>query len=183
MGDTFEIEDASQQIRITGPIVDPGATAGDVLTVNTDKSISAKGGSLPVTALSGSGSPVGVAAATAIGQLYIDTGAGALWIAANTGTDHWQSVGGLQEASAANGISLSADSPIYEVVDSNGASAFYIDDPTDSGTTDAVTRTAGNTLDDGTEAHNMILPNMPTSDPGIAGALFSTAGVVHVSAG
>ena len=49
MGDTFNITDESGESRLTGLITDPGATSGDVLTVQDDGSIAAEtgGGSLP----------------------------------------------------------------------------------------------------------------------------------------
>ena len=51
MGDTFNITDESGESRLTGLITDPGATSGDVLTVQDDGSIAAEagGGSQPLT--------------------------------------------------------------------------------------------------------------------------------------
>ena len=51
MGDTFNITDESGESRLTGLITDPGATSGDVLTVQDDGSIAAEagGGSQPYT--------------------------------------------------------------------------------------------------------------------------------------
>lgn len=46
MADLLEIQQA-EGITIVGTLHDPGATVGDVLTVNADKSISAKPGSAP----------------------------------------------------------------------------------------------------------------------------------------
>jgi len=72
--------------------------------------------------------------------------------------------------------------------DSNGATAFYVDDPTDTGTAYAVVQTHGNTLDDGTanavaSFHTTVnLEAIPTSDPGVHGQLYSVAGIVHISA-
>ena len=49
MGDTFNITDEGGESRLTGLIFDPGATSGDVLTVQDDGSIAAApgGGSQP----------------------------------------------------------------------------------------------------------------------------------------
>jgi hypothetical protein len=55
VGDTFNITDESGESRLTGLITDPGATSGDVLTVQDDGSISAEagGGSVPSGTLIG----------------------------------------------------------------------------------------------------------------------------------
>lgn len=101
--------------------------------------------------LSGSGSPVGSAAATSIGQLYIDTTNGALWIAGATGSADWFSVGGFIPSSLGTGVQLDADASSYwEVKDlAAGRVGLIVTSADAGGTTNPSVGTANNTLDDG----------------------------------
>jgi hypothetical protein len=146
------------------------------------------GGTWPT--YSGSGSPVGVQSAAAIGDTYVDTTNGAVWVASATGSDGWLSVGGYVPDGGIPGIQLDAHaSAIWEVYDTGAStSGLGVQSAASGGTSGPAVFTNFNTLDDGNDGTatfqaDLILPGLPTSDPHVVGAMWNSSGTAKISAG
>lgn len=163
--------------------------------------------SIPVPVSSGAASPGpgGLdVTPTAIGELFIDTTDGGLYIALGLTSDDWVAVGGGTDGTIVGVAAGPGDTTTLvgnssgdvritdaaaQVNHSNGItwrgggadgdqSAFV-----QTGSTGQHTTTLGDPDGNMTLAENLIIPNLPGTDPGVAGALFQTAGAVMVSAG
>jgi hypothetical protein len=95
VGDQLTIVNQGGEVVLNGEIYDVGATEGDVLTVQADGSVAAaSGGGGGGYTYEGDGSPLGVQAAAAIGDTYLDSTNGASYFATETGSGGWVLVAG-----------------------------------------------------------------------------------------
>ena len=97
MGDRAIFVDDSNETRLSGELVYPGATVDDVLTVQSDGSIAAAagGGSMPAWIQSGEGSPIDEnVTPSQQGAVYFDLAAGGVWVAVGPTNADWWIVGG-----------------------------------------------------------------------------------------
>jgi len=132
------------EIVVSGSIGAPGATADYVLTADGEggTSFAPGGGSQPGgPVLSGDGSPQGVTAAAGIGQQYVDTTNGALYIALVTGYSGWVAVGG-HTFFAEEIAGFGAEGAVALMQDDSG-SVVQID----SGNVSVVVNALGNTVE------------------------------------
>ena len=114
-GSPIDILNENGDLFLQGSLAAPAASTGQVLTVQADKSIAAEsGGSLPVPVTSGDGSPLGVLAATAIGELYVDTTNGALYQAEATDDTSWALIGGFGRTTDAGVLSSAAGATLQD---------------------------------------------------------------------
>ena len=100
MGDDFQLSKGGGPVSFEGEIIDPGATPGDVLTIQDDGSVAAEAGGgssawgrASTATYHGSGSPVGVVTPSGAGDLYVDETTPALYQATGGTAEDWQQVG------------------------------------------------------------------------------------------
>jgi hypothetical protein len=165
--------------------------------------ISGGGAALPVAFQTGAATPYGSVVPAGIGSLYIDTTHGASYIAVGVTNTSWVQLGGNAGNNIAPGVGgyVSGGNENVEVVGVRASSLTDVAAVAGSGN-GILWSTSGSDgdqnvqfvlgtngafthewTDDGNYhvAENLIVVNMPTADPGVSGALYTTAGIVHRS--
>lgn len=138
---------------VGGVIVTGTPTVGQLLTATggtaADWEDPPASGSWPN--YTGSGSPAGVVDAAAKGDTYGDTDSGAIWIARQTGTGGWMSVGGFVDEPGAFGVLLDDDSSgEWQVFDPvSGFAGLAVQSAAAASTPSPPAYTSNSTLDDG----------------------------------
>lgn len=116
----------------------------------------------------GNGSPNGVVTPSHAGAVYQDLTIGGLWVAKSTANTSWMQIGGynVNGPFRVPGVQLTTDDAFeWAVQDSNGNTAFLIDDAADIAKPYSSVITNSNTLDDGSANGLATLQNLVVIHP------------------